>query len=641
MPESNAEPTLELRFLGEIAVLRDGHAAALPPSRTTRALLAYLVLTGRPHRREHLCELLWNGADDAAAELRRSLTELRALVDTPGCERLRADRETVAFVAEGARIDVLRARAAAEHGFDRLTTSALRELADAFRGELLAGLDLADRLDFHAWCAAERERARALHERVLRALAPRLEDGATSSSKRSQETAVPEPRPPRGSFPTPATRYARSGDVNIAYQVLGEGPDMVVIPGWVSHVEQAWEVPAFAAFLRRLASFARVMLFDRRGTGMSDRVASMPTLEQRMDDIRAVMDAAGSERAALFGISEGGPLGMLFAATYPERTTALALYGTFARGSWHEDYPWRWKREQWDQVLDYIGREWGKGKIATVLAPSIGSDAQQIEQWARFERLAVSPGGAQTLFRMTLSLDVRHVLPAIHTPTVVLQRTGDRITTPPGARYIAEHIPGARYVELPGDDHFPWIGDAEAIAGEVQELVTGHRVVLEPDRVLATVMFVDIVDSTGHVARLGDRAWRELLTRFRALVRMRVAAYRGREVDTQGDSLLATFDGPARAVRCARAVCDAVAPLGIRVRAGLHTGECEMLGSDVTGIAVHIGARVAEAADPDEVLVSSTVKDLVAGSGIEFSSRGTHALQGVPGEWTLFRAETA
>ncbi|HEY8515576.1 MAG TPA: adenylate/guanylate cyclase domain-containing protein [Candidatus Binatia bacterium] len=274
-----------------------------------------------------------------------------------------------------------------------------------------------------------------------------------------------------------------------------------------------------------------------------------------------------------------------------------------------------------------------------MLAPSIASDPRQIEQWGRFERLSVSPGGAQTLFRMMLGLDVRHVLPTIRTPTVVLQRSGDRITTPPGARYIAEHIPGARYVELPGDDHFPWIGDVEPIVGEVQELVTGHRTAPEPDRVLATVLFVDIVDSTGHVARLGDRAWRDLLVRFRALVRTHLAAYRGREVDTKGDSLLATFDGPARAVRCARAISDGVAELGLAVRAGLHTGECEMLGSDVTGIAVHIGARVAEAADPGEVLVSSTVKDLVAGSGIAFSSRGTHTLAGVPGEWVLYRAE--
>ncbi|MEW6269768.1 MAG: adenylate/guanylate cyclase domain-containing protein [Thermodesulfobacteriota bacterium] len=421
--------------------------------------------------------------------------------------------------------------------------------------------------------------------------------------------------------------------------MVGEGPDLVLIPGWVSHVEHAWEVPSFAAFLHRLASFSRVLLFDRRGTGLSDRVASLPTLEQRMDDIRAVMDAAGSERAALFGISEAGPLAMLFAATYPERTTALALYGTFARGSWHKDYPWRWKREQWDEVLHYIGREWGKGKVACVLAPSIAADPQQIELWGRFERLSVSPGGAQTLFRMTLALDVRHVLPSIHTPTIVVQRSGDRITTPPGARYIAEHVPGAKYVELPGEDHFPWIGDVEAIVGEVQEFFTGHRAVREPDRVLATVLFVDIVRSTEHVARLGDRAWRDVLGRFRALVRTQIAAYRGREVDTKGDSMLATFDGPARAVRCARAVRDAVEQLGIAVRAGLHTGECEILDADVTGIAVHIGARVAEAADPGEVLVSSTVKDLVSGSGIEFSSRGTHLLSGVPGEWALFRAE--
>jgi class 3 adenylate cyclase/DNA-binding SARP family transcriptional activator len=718
-------------LLGELAVLRDGKASALPPSRKARALLAYLVLSGRTHRRERLCELLWDVADDPRAELRWALTKLRALVDTAGHERLRADRDSVAFVGDGARVDLLWARARAGTAIEQLPTPALREIAAEFRGELLEGLELPDFLDFHAWCIAERESARSLHESVLRALVARLEDevetavpyarslvrvapldeaarahlvrllaasgrrdeaeqqhdaglrilaesgvvpsgelastwrrltrtkgaaalptpsssGAASSSSSSDEVAetgvggpaaVPSPRLPRGAFPVPATRYARSGDVNVAYQVVGEGPDLVLIPGWVSHVEHAWEVPSFVAFLSRLRSFCRLLIFDRRGTGLSDRVGALPTLEQRMDDIRAVMDAAGSERAALFGISEAGPLAMLFAATYPERTTSLTLYGTFARGSWHRDYPWRWKPEQWDTVLDYIGREWGTGKVACVLAPSIASDPGQIEAWARFERLSVSPGGAQTLFRMTVASDVRHVLPTIHAPTLVLQRTGDRITTPPGARYIAERIAGARYVELPGEDHFPWTGDVEAILGEVQEFVTGHRAAPEPDRVLATVLFVDIVGSTEHVARLGDRAWRDLLARFRALVRKELAGYRGREIDTAGDSFLATFDGPARAVRCARAIRDAVPSLGIAVRAGLHTGECEIFETDVTGIAVHIGARVADAADPGEVLVSSTVKDLVAGSGIAFASRGTHALPGVPGEWALFRAE--
>ncbi|MBY0279800.1 adenylate/guanylate cyclase domain-containing protein [Candidatus Binatia bacterium] len=448
--------------------------------------------------------------------------------------------------------------------------------------------------------------------------------------------------PPQGaSFPTPLTRYAKSGDVSIAYQVAGTGPDLVLIPGWVSHLEQAWEEPTVAAFLHRLCSFSRLLLLDRRGTGLSDRVARLPTLEQRMDDIRAVMDAAGSERAAVFGISESGPLAMLFAATYPQRSTALVLYGTFARGTWHRDYPWRWTQEQWDGVLDFIGREWGTGKVASVLAPSIASDPRAIEAWGRFERRSVSPGGAQDLFRMMLECDVRHVLPTIHTPTLVLQRSGDQITTVQGARYIAEHIPGAIYREFAGNDHFPWTGDYGPIVDAVQELVTGARAAPVCDRVLATVLFVDIVGSTAHLAEIGDRAWRDLLSRFRTTVRAELARFRGREVGTAGDSFLATFDGPARALRCARAITEAVGTLGLAVRSGVHTGECELVDDTVAGIAVHIGARISSAARPNEILASSTVKDLVAGSGLVFTSRGEHVLAGVPDAWTLYRFEHA
>ena len=437
----------------------------------------------------------------------------------------------------------------------------------------------------------------------------------------------------------PETHYAKSGDVNIAYQVTGGGSlDLVLVPGWVSHVEHAWEEPSFAGFLHRVASFSRLIFLDRRGTGLSDPVAGLPTLEERMDDVRAVMDAAGSERAALFGISEGGPMCSLFAATYPERTTALVLYGTIARGTRDADYPWAMSDEQAIQFLDRIEREWGKGMTAKVFAPSIAQDERQVRAWAQFERLAVSPGAARILIRMLLDTDVRSVLPTIRIPTLVVHRVGDRAVSVGGGRYIAGQIPGAKYVELPGIDHFPWVGDSDAILDEVEEFLTGVRHGPEPDRVLATVMFTDIVGSTEHAAAMGDRRWRGVLDRYHDETRKFVRIFRGREVDTAGDGFFATFDGPARGIRCACAIRDAVADLGISIRAGLHTGECEVAGDKILGIAVHLGARVLGRAEPNEVLVSTTVKDLVAGSGLGFVDRGVHALKGIPGEWRLFAA---
>lgn len=438
----------------------------------------------------------------------------------------------------------------------------------------------------------------------------------------------------------PKTRYAKSGDVNIAYQVAGEGPiDLVFVPGWVSHVEHAWEEPAMADFLRRLAGFSRLILLDRRGTGLSDPVVGMPTLEERMDDVRAVMDAAGSKRAALFGISEGGPLCSLFAATYPERTAALVLCATIACGRRDESYPWAMSQEQAERSLDLIEREWGNGITARFFAPSIASDPEQIEVWGRFERRAVSPGGARMLIRMLLETDVRGILPAIHVPTLVIHRTDDPATLVGGGRYLAEHIPGARYVELPGHDHFAWVGDTNAILDEVEEFLTGTRRGVEPDRVLATVLFADIVGSTERAVDLGDRAWLGLLERYYTVVRGQLKTFRGTEVSTAGDGFFASFDGPARAVRCALAVREAVSRLGLRLRIGIHTGECEIAGGAIGGICVHIGARIAAAARPGEIFVSSTVRDLVAGSGLEFVERGPHALKGVPGEWKLFAAE--
>ena len=437
----------------------------------------------------------------------------------------------------------------------------------------------------------------------------------------------------------PETHYAKSGDVNIAYQVTGSGsPDLVLVPGWVSHVEHAWEEPSFAAFLHRVASFSRLIFLDRRGTGLSDPVAGLPTLEERMDDVRAVMDAAGSERAALFGISEGGPMCSLFAATYPERTTALVLYGTMAKGTRDADYPWGVDDEQAIRFLDRIEREWGKGMTPRLFAPSIAQDERQVRSWAKFERMAVSPGGARVLFKILLDTDVRAVLPTIQVPTLVLHRRGDRAIPVESARYIAEQISGAKYVEFDGIDHFPWVGGSQAILDEVEEFLTGVRHGPEPDRVLATVMFTDIVGSTELAAALGDRRWRTVLDRFYEETRKYLTIFRGREVDTAGDGFFATFDGPARGIRCACAIRDAVTDLEISIRAGLHTGECEVLGDKVSGIAVHLGARVAGRAEANEVLVSTTVKDLVAGSGLQFVDRGAHALKGIPGEWRLYAA---
>jgi len=437
----------------------------------------------------------------------------------------------------------------------------------------------------------------------------------------------------------PETRYAKSGDVNIAYQVVGDGPlDLVFVVGWVSHLEYFWQDPSYAAFLRRLASFSRLILFDKRGTGMSDRVpdSELPTLEQRMDDVRAVMDTVGSAEAALLGISEGGPMCLLFAATYPERTRAVIMIGSYARRMWAPDHPWATHEEEHEAFLEEVARDWGGPVGLAARAPSqVGNEAFS-RWWSTYLRMSVSPGAAETLTRMNAQIDVRHVLPLVRVPTLIVHRTGDRAMNVEGARYMAERIEGANYVELAGDDHLPFVGDQDQILDEVEEFLTGVRRGPEPDRVLATVLFTDIVGSTERAAALGDRRWRELLEAHHGVVRRELERFRGREVDTAGDGFLATFDGPARAIRCATAIRDGVKTLGLAIRAGLHAGECELHGSAVAGIAVHTGARVAALAKADEVLVSSTVKDLVAGSGIEFEDRGVHALKGVPGEWRVY-----
>ena len=438
----------------------------------------------------------------------------------------------------------------------------------------------------------------------------------------------------------PTTRYARSGSVSIAYQVVGDGPrDLVFVGGWVSHLESGWDEPLLARFRRRLSSFSRLILFDKRGTGMSDRVpdANLPTLEQRMDDVRAVMDAAGSDRAALFGQSEGASMAILFAATYPERTTAVVTFGAFASRIRHPDYPWAPTTEERQRFYELIERDWGGEMDMTELAPSMAHDDGFRRRLSTLLRLSASPGAALALARMNTEIDVRGILSAIRVPTLIMHRTGDRDANIEEGRYIAARIPGAKFLELPGSDHLPWVGDQAEVVDEIEEFLTGIRPAPEPDRVLSTVLFTDIVGSTERASSLGDSAWRDVLEQHHASVRRELAHFRGQEIATTGDGFLATFDGPARAVRCAVAIRDRMRESGLEVRAGVHTGECERMGDNIGGLAVHIGSRVAGLASPGEVLASSTVKDLVSGSGIVFEDRGAHSLKGIPGEWHVFK----
>ena len=447
----------------------------------------------------------------------------------------------------------------------------------------------------------------------------------------------------------PETRYARSGDVSIAYQVLGDGPfDLVRIPPFVSHVELAWQVPSLAAYARGLASFCRLITLDKRGTGMSDRVSGVPTLEVRMDDVRAVMDAVGSERAALLGISEGGAMSLLFAATYPGRVWALVLESASARYLWAPDYAWGIPEDEYRRETEHDEREWGTLEHSLARARLIVPDAsdEETQALATMLRQSASPGAASALRRMNMEIDVRSVLPSIRVPTLVLNRAEEGPFNVSSASYLAAHIPGATHVEVPGSAHAMFAGDPEPPLREIERFL---RQVWEErawedeeaERVLATVLFTDIVDSTARAAALGDSGWRELVQEHHGLVRRQLARFRGTEIDTAGDGFFASFDGPARAIRCACAISERVRELGIEVRAGLHTGECERIDRKVGGIAVSIGARVAAQAGPSEVLVSSTVRDLVAGSGITFRERGAAELKGVPGEWRLFAVEEA
>lgn len=432
------------------------------------------------------------------------------------------------------------------------------------------------------------------------------------------------------------TRYARSGDVNIAYQSIGEGElDLVFVPGWVSHVELWSEHPAPVRMVERLTSFARVIIFDKRGTGLSDRVAELPTLEDRMDDVRAVMDAVGSERAALFGFSEGGAMAALFAATYPDRTKSLILYGSMARGTEDEDYPWAPPAEVFDLQIKYGEANWGDPNSLEIWAPSVAEDPVFREWYSRLMRNGASPGAAAMLMRMSADIDIRHILGGIRVPTLILHRKGDRVVNYRTAAYLAEQIPGARHVILPGDDHLLVAGDMDAALDEVERFLTGELRAPDPDRVLATVMFTDIVKSTERASAMGDHRWREVLETHSRVMLKEIERFRGKPIKSTGDGFLATFDGPARGVRCAWSARDELAALDIPIRAGLHTGECEIVGADVGGIAVHIARRVADSAAEGEVFVSSTVKDLIAGSGIVFADRGVHTLKGVEDPWRL------
>ena len=446
----------------------------------------------------------------------------------------------------------------------------------------------------------------------------------------------------------PETRYATSGDVSIAYQVVGDGPfDVVLVPGFVSHAELGWKVPVAARTREQLVTFSRLLLFDKRGTGMSDRIGGVATLEERMDDVRAVMDAAGSARAAILGVSEGAPMSLLFAATYPERTAALVLWGGMARMMWAPDYRWGATEDAYRGQMAANERVFGPRNQSVELLREWGfTRAGEAELLAEYYRSSASPGALRAIHEMNREIDVRHVLPAIRVPTLIVHGTDDGTVPIEGARYMADRIPGARLLELPGAGHL-MVGDvASSLVDEVQRFLTevwegGGWEAAEADRVLATVLFTDIVGASERAAELGDRAWRELLERHHAAVRHQLIRFRGVEVDTAGDGFFASFDGPARGISCACAVVEAVRELGIEVRAGLHTGECEVVDGKVAGIAVHTGARIAAQARPSEVLVSSTVKDLVAGSGIAFHDYGVRELKGVPGEWRLFAVEKA
>ena len=434
-------------------------------------------------------------------------------------------------------------------------------------------------------------------------------------------------------------KYARSGDVNIAYQVVGEGPvDLVLVLGWVSHLKYVWELPPLAAFLNRLASFTRLILFDKRGSGMSDRVHPMPTLEQRMDDVRAVMDAAGSKKAAIFGISEGGVMSCLFAATYPERTVGIIINGSYASRLKRPDFPWAVDPAKFDQYLERARDTWGRVADMSGYAPSQVNNPEVTAWWNTFTQMSASPGDAVELLRMNTLIDIRDVLPTIRVPALIIHATGDLVAPIGAGRYFAEHIPNARLVELQSDDHWVYFLHADQVIGEIEEFLTGVRTVRSPETMLATVLCTNVTQAGAHAVWLGDRQWNDLVTRHLDVVRAQLGRYSGREIEAGANGVTAVFDGTARAIRCALAIRDALLELGLRIRAGVHAGECEMGDGRPRGVALSVASGVMNAARPGEVLVSGTVKDLVVGSGLEFAERGVRDFAGVPGQWAVYAA---
>jgi pimeloyl-ACP methyl ester carboxylesterase len=444
----------------------------------------------------------------------------------------------------------------------------------------------------------------------------------------------------------PETRYALSGDVHIAYQVIGDGPfDLVFVPGFVTHMELQWRLPGFEAFLRTLGSFSRLIRFDKRGTGMSDPVNGAPSLETRMDDVRVVMDAVGSRRAAFYGLSEGAAMSILFAATYPERTAALVVRSCSPRTLWAPDFPWGRSEQAYQRETDQALQVFAPRAGAREAVRALGMRTEdEVEAYIDFVRYGASPGMLEKLYRMNKEIDIRPVLPTVRVPTLVIHGSEDQVVPVQAAAYTAQRIPSARFIELPGVGHLSLGAGTDRIGTEIERFLTDVWETsgwedAEPDRILATILFTDIVESTAKAIELGDRRWRGLLERHHMLVRRELLRFRGREIDTAGDGFLASFDGPARAIRCACAIVESVHDLGLSIRAGLHTGECEVTDGKIAGIAVHTGARVAALAAADEVLVSSTVRDLVAGSGIRFDEKGAHELKGIPGQWRLFAVQ--